>query len=66
MYVHGVQALVPCVIADVSRTGAKLTCRSAGDVPEHLDLRLSPTSQTSKRCRVVWRTRDAIGVEFID
>jgi hypothetical protein len=65
MYVHGIDALVPCVIADVSKTGAKLTFRSAHDVPEILDLRLSKTSPASRRCRVVWRQRDAVGVRFV-
>jgi hypothetical protein len=65
MYANGIDSLVPCVIADVSKTGARLTFRTAHDVPEMLELRLSKTSPASRRCRVVWRARDAIGVRFV-
>jgi hypothetical protein len=65
MHIHGIATLVPCTISDVSSGGARLQFRSAKDTPEHFSLLLSPTAQTSKPCRVVWRTRDAIGVEFL-
>lgn len=66
MHNFGIESLVPCTISDVSTGGARLKFRSAYDAPERFGLHLSPTSQTPKLCRVVWRARDAIGVEFTD
>ena len=65
-YISGVESLVACKVTDVSPGGARLAFRSAGDIPERFGLRFSKTAQTSKACRVVWRTRDVIGVEFVD
>lgn len=65
MYANGIDSLIPCVIADVSKTGAKLTFRTAHDVPELLTLRLSKTADVSRKCRVVWRHRDEVGVRFV-
>ena len=62
----GIENLIPCTISDVSAGGARLCFRSARDAPERFGLYLSQTSQTPKHCRIVWRTRDAIGVEFTD
>jgi hypothetical protein len=62
----GIESLVPCTIADVSAGDARLSFRSARDAPDCFGLHLSPTSQTPKRCRVVWRARDAVGVVFTD
>lgn len=65
VYSFGIQSLVPVTISDASAGGARLTFRSARDTPAQFELYLSPTAQSAKRCRVVWRTRDAIGVEFL-
>ena len=65
VYISGVDSLVPCTIADASAGGARLVFRSAADIPDKFVLRLSQTAQTGKACRVAWRKRDAVGVEFI-
>ncbi len=65
MYANGVESLVRCTIANISKEGAMLTFRSAHDVPEILDLRLSNTSPLKRRCRVVWRHKDSVGVQFV-
>jgi hypothetical protein len=45
--------------------GARLTFRSALDVPECVELRLTRTAQTARQCPVVWRERNVVGVEFL-
>jgi hypothetical protein len=65
IYISGVESLVPCTIKDTSKGGARLAFRSAYDIPDSFPLHLSKTALTSKLCRVVWRMRDAIGVEFL-
>lgn len=65
MYNFGIESHIPCMIADVSSGGARLSFRSARDVPEFFTLHLSLTSQTPRRCQVVWRARDAVGVVFL-
>jgi hypothetical protein len=60
----GIESLIPCKIVDASSTGARLIFRATRDVPDKFGLRLSPTAQTAKECRVVWRFRDDIGVLF--
>jgi hypothetical protein len=61
----GGESLIKCTIEDASMGGARLTFRSAQDIPERFELRLTKTAQTEKRCRAVWRERNVIGVEFL-
>jgi hypothetical protein len=59
------QSLIECTIEDASTGGARLTLRSALDLPERFDLRLTKSAQAAKHCRVVWREGNAVGVEFL-
>jgi hypothetical protein len=60
----GIRSLLLCMIEDASAGGARLTFRTTRDVPDRFGLRLSPTAQTEKSCRVVWRQGDSVGVVF--
>lgn len=60
----GINSLLRCIIEDASSGGARLIFRTTRDVPDRFGLRLSPTAQTEKSCRVMWRRGDSVGVEF--
>ncbi len=53
---------VSCTMRNVSDGGARLEVTSVLGIPEAFDLRLD--GHPSRSCLVVWRTANAIGVEF--
>jgi hypothetical protein len=55
---------IDCVIRNTSEHGARLEVSSPGGIPDTFDLK-DKTSGRVRRCRVVWRKPEAIGVEFI-
>jgi PilZ domain len=55
-----------CSIIDVSETGARLELASNEELPERFMLLLTKAGDARRRCRVVWRTGSAVGVEFPD
>ena len=56
-----------CHLCDVSSTGARLAIdrRVLGKLPEEFILVLANRAKVHRRCRVVWRGQDEIGVRFI-
>jgi hypothetical protein len=54
---------IPCVIWDISDTGAKLAIVYTGPLPEQFTLVLSPT--VHRRCKLQWRSIKFIGVTFL-
>lgn len=55
--------LLPCTIADISQTGARLRTPDMRLLPNEFDLALN--QDIMRKCRVVWRTRSQAGVEFL-
>lgn len=55
---------LPCEIADVSESGARLTLEQRAELPETFILLLTADGRTRRRCRVVWRDGMTVGVEF--
>lgn len=53
----------PCIVSNFSNTGAKLTGIQPETLPDQFLLRISPHSR-ARKCHVVWRSKDALGVEF--
>ena len=53
----------PCIIRNVSDSGAKLEVASVAGIPETFDL-LVP-GQRPQPCRVAWRALKELGVQFI-
>jgi hypothetical protein len=54
----------PCILSDLSSSGASLTGVRASTIPDEFRLR---TPLGDRRvCRVVWRTENALGVMFTD
>ena len=54
-----------CTLQDISEGGAKLKLRGPDNLPEEFNLLLAIGPKTSRRCKLVWRTEDTIGVRFL-
>jgi hypothetical protein len=53
--------VVECVVRNLSRSGACLVVEDANSIPDDFDLTMG---NSLKLCRVVWRERDRLGIEF--
>ena len=59
-----------CTMKDVSATGAKLEMvktdtATQREIPMEFTLLLSKYGNVRRRCRVSWRSENALGVEFV-
>jgi PilZ domain len=52
----------PCILSNFSNGGAEITGVRAATIPDEFMLQI--TSNDIRKCRVVWRTDDTLGVEF--
>jgi hypothetical protein len=55
----------PCVVQDMSTTGAKVTIDDPNVLPARLRLAFSRDARTGRNCEVVWRRGKAVGVKFV-
>jgi hypothetical protein len=55
---------LPCTLRDVSATGALIEVEVPADVPDSFVLLLSANGRARRRCAVVRRTKEAVGVVF--
>ena len=58
-------SFLQCKMVDVCDTGARLICAEADKVPDSFRLILSHDGRLVRECKVVWRSSNAIGVEFM-
>jgi hypothetical protein len=58
-------AVRPCVVQDMSSTGAKITMDDPNTLPAKLRLAFSRDARTGRRCEVVWRRGKSVGVRFV-
>jgi hypothetical protein len=58
------EAILRCVVLDVSATGARVHLSAAGEVPEIVILRLPDGSK--RRARRSWQRDTEVGFEFLD
>jgi len=56
---------IPCVLWDVSETGARLSAPRASALPLAFNLLLTKDGTARRLCRVVWRNDRQLGVQFI-
>lgn len=56
-------SVLDCVIRNISKLGARVDIASSVGVPEAFVLRIG--DDTTRRCRVVWRKPESVGVEFL-
>lgn len=57
--------LGPCVVRNVSETGAKIVHREKIDGPDEFFLLLAAEGKVKRHCRVAWRSEKEMGVRFI-
>jgi hypothetical protein len=54
-----------CALCNVSQEGAQLVVAEPDRVPDRFVLALSADGAARRKCRVVWRAGELIGVEFV-
>jgi hypothetical protein len=59
------QPAIECALCDASKEGAQLALADPKSAPDEFILALSADGAARRRCRVIWRTDDHIGVEFL-
>jgi hypothetical protein len=60
----GGSGLQNCRMLDVSAFGAQLELEKAATLPDKFVLLLSHDGRLRRQCLVVWRTPNAVGIEF--
>jgi hypothetical protein len=55
----------PCVVQDMSTTGAKITMDDSNALPARLRLAFARDARTGRNCEVVWRRGKSAGVKFV-
>jgi hypothetical protein len=55
----------PCVVQDMSSTGAKITIQDPNMLPAKLRLGFARDARTGRNCEVVWRRGSSVGVKFV-
>lgn len=56
---------IPCLLMDVSESGAKFVIEADSDIPERFTLLLAGEGGRRRRCRVVWQEGKQFGAVFI-
>ena len=54
-----------CALCNASQEGAQLLLADPDQVPDRFILALSADGAARRKCRVVWRSGELIGVEFL-
>ena len=55
----------PCVVRDMSTTGAKITIDDPNTLPARLKLAFARDARTGRNCEVVWRRGKVVGIKFV-
>jgi hypothetical protein len=55
----------PCVVRDMSATGAKITVDDSNVLPGRLRLAFARDARTGRNCEVVWHRGKSLGVKFV-
>ncbi len=56
---------ISCILTDVSASGARVAVEFPDKIPDTFSLLLAPEHQALRRCKVMWREDNQIGVEFL-
>jgi hypothetical protein len=56
---------LPCILTDVSASGARILIETPDKIPERFELLLAPEHGTSRHCKVMWRGESQLGLAFI-
>jgi hypothetical protein len=55
----------PCVVQDMSSSGAKITIDDSNALPAKLRLAFARDARTGRNCEVVWRRGKVVGIKFV-
>jgi hypothetical protein len=55
----------PCVVRDMSSSGAKITVDDPNVLPAKLRLAFTRDARTGRNCEVVWRRGSSVGIKFV-
>jgi hypothetical protein len=55
----------PCVVQDMSGSGAKITLDDSSALAGRLRLAFSRDARTGRHCEVVWRRGKSLGLKFV-
>jgi hypothetical protein len=55
----------PCVVQDMSTTGAKVTIDDPNTLPAKLKLAFTRDARNGRNCEVVWRRGKSVGIKFV-
>jgi hypothetical protein len=66
MLMEGAPFPFVCVIWDKSEGGTRVAVANPQSIPNEITLLLKRDATYGTRCRVVWRTDDQIGLEFLE
>jgi hypothetical protein len=58
-------AMRPCVVQDMSSSGAKITIDDPNMLPARLRLAFTRDARTGRNCEVVWRRGKSVGIKFV-
>jgi hypothetical protein len=58
-------AMRPCVVQDMSSSGAKITIDDPNVLPARLSLAFTRDARTGRNCEVVWRRGKSVGIKFV-
>ena len=56
---------IECALCDASQEGAQLAVEDPDGLPNEFILALSSDGAARRRCRVMWRADNSVGVEFL-
>src|SRR5262245_36155689 len=57
--------VLSCTLSDVSEAGARLATESPKLLPKQFSLILSSDGSVRRRCRVIWRSDNQVGVRYL-
>ena len=55
-----------CTLLDISEGGARILVSSPAQLPEEVSLVLANEVAISRRCKIIWRSNDQIGVSYLE
>jgi hypothetical protein len=56
---------LPCVVVDMSRTGASIRAHDLA-LPDEFVLSLNANASVQRHCKVIWRDAFMVGVQFVE
>jgi hypothetical protein len=57
--------LIQAHVRNISKGGMKVICPSHDEVPDTIDLYMTRDRKVARRCKVVWRADNALGLMFV-